>query len=329
MRTALLGLILIAVMTVTAYIPALTGPYVYDDMKIVRNTDLLTGEWQMPSPFQPRSLTQFLVAASLRTFGTSSTVLHIVNLALHASVIWLVWLLAGRIGLGPLPQWIAAAGFALHPVQTESVAYISDIAEVLSAGFMVAGIYAWVRWKSIVLILLCAAAALASKETGVALFLLAPVLIACHRGISWRTVAAAAGCVALLAAVGLKIYRTTGIAHNEVQPLQYWALQTEVFWRYVRMLFWPVQSVDWDAPAGYMPTSVNVIGILLLFGVLFAIKRTRLPALIFATTLVPMSVLPLYDVMVEHRLYFPMAGAALLFGLTLSAAEERIQHAHI
>lgn len=68
---------------------------------------------------------------------------HLLNLLLHAGVTWLLYLLLQAI-LGSSAQqkttaFVAAMLFAVHPTHTEAVASVVGRAELLAAGFLLAG----------------------------------------------------------------------------------------------------------------------------------------------------------------------------------------------
>ena len=80
--------------------------------------------------------------------GTNPFVYHLHNLVLHVFnsllVAWLIWILIGN-------GWIALlAGllFAVHPINTEAVAWASARKDVLSAFFFFAALLSWLGWKT-------------------------------------------------------------------------------------------------------------------------------------------------------------------------------------
>jgi hypothetical protein len=65
---------------------------------------------------------------------------HWGNMGLHTANAWLVFGLASLIGLGPWGAMLSALCFALHPLQTEAVNYISSRSETLAAFFYLLGL---------------------------------------------------------------------------------------------------------------------------------------------------------------------------------------------
>ena len=67
------------------------------------------------------------------------------NLLLHTANALLLWRLLKRLALPG--AWLAAALFALHPVQVESVAWVSELKNVLMLFFYLLAVRAWVEFQ--------------------------------------------------------------------------------------------------------------------------------------------------------------------------------------
>ncbi|HUO10358.1 MAG TPA: tetratricopeptide repeat protein [Phycisphaerae bacterium] len=93
--------------------------------------------------YYPLSMLAFWCEA--RLFGADTTGYHAINLALHAGNVLLAWLLLRRLKL-PWPFLIAML-FAIHPIVVETVAYISELKNLLSALFFLTAAHLWLSWQ--------------------------------------------------------------------------------------------------------------------------------------------------------------------------------------
>ena len=150
LRAAVEGAILVGA-TVLVYLPALRGGYIWDDaLYVTDNFTLRSVHGLYRIWFEPTSTPQYypLVFSSFwfeyRLWGLAPLGYHVVNVALHAANALLVRRLLRRLAVpGSL---FAAALFALHPVQVESVAWISERKDVLSGLFALLTALAWLQF---------------------------------------------------------------------------------------------------------------------------------------------------------------------------------------
>ena len=144
--------LLLVGLTAGAYIPAMSGGFVWDDDDYVQdNLTLrsLAGLGQIW--FQPGATRQYypLVHTTYwleyRLWGLDPTGYHVVNVIMHALSAVLVWRLLIRLQVPG--AWAAAALFALHPVHVESVAWITERKNALSGAFYLSAAWAYLRYE--------------------------------------------------------------------------------------------------------------------------------------------------------------------------------------
>jgi hypothetical protein len=151
------GVIVLGVLTI--YSPALHGKFLWDDDRHVElNRNLRDGRglvniWTKIGAsrggtvqYYPLTHTTYwleyqLSGAQPGRIGT--TIFHISNMALHAAAAVLLWFLLRELAVPG--AWVAAAVFALHPIQAESVAWISERKNVLAGVFFFGSILCYVR----------------------------------------------------------------------------------------------------------------------------------------------------------------------------------------
>lgn len=80
-------------------------------------------------------------------WGARPGLFHLTNVVLHAVGVVLAFELCLCIGFDVMGSWIAAMFFAVHPIQVESVAWISERKNLLSAIFFFLSIMAFLRYR--------------------------------------------------------------------------------------------------------------------------------------------------------------------------------------
>jgi tetratricopeptide (TPR) repeat protein len=149
-RTCLFGLLL-AVVTILVYRPAWNGGFLWDDDTYVTNNELLTApdglrriwfSFESPSQYFPLVYTTFRIEHAL--WGLNPSGYHWFNILLHVANALLIWRLLARLNVPG--AWLAGGIFALHPVQVESVAWITERKNVLMGFFFLLTLLAWVAF---------------------------------------------------------------------------------------------------------------------------------------------------------------------------------------
>src|SRR5947208_11219030 len=147
---AWLGAVGLCAATILLYRPAWHGGFIWDDDRYVTNNYLLIAPdglrriWfslDAPSQYFPLAYTMLWIERSLWNLDPAGY--HLLNILLHVGNAFLVWWILARLKLPG--AWLASAIFALHPVQVESVAWISELKNVLMAFFFLLTLAAWIE----------------------------------------------------------------------------------------------------------------------------------------------------------------------------------------
>ncbi len=138
-------------LTVLAYLPALRGGFIWDDdLHVTQNQLLRTWQglvdiWLTPGAilqYYPLTHTSWWVQYHL--WGLAPLGYHLVNVLLHGSSAAVLWRVLRRLAVPG--AWMAAAVFALHPVQVESVAWVTELKNVQSGFFYLLALLGYLRW---------------------------------------------------------------------------------------------------------------------------------------------------------------------------------------
>src|SRR5690349_5981436 len=144
-----LGAVLIG-STILAYLPALGGGFIWDDPDYVTNNHQLRsaeGLWEIWTnvksipQWYPLVHTSYWIEYHL--WGLAPLGYHLVNVLLHAGGALLLWKLLKKLNVPG--AWLAAAIFALHPVHVESVAWVTERKNTLSAFLYFGAAFAYLR----------------------------------------------------------------------------------------------------------------------------------------------------------------------------------------
>ncbi len=146
--SALVRAVVIAVATLWIYWPALHGGWLWDDDTYVTDNRLLHSLsglgtlWFQPGAFRDwYPLEETALWLEWHLWGLDTLGYHLVNVVLHLANALLVWRLLNRLGLRL--AWVGGLLFAIHPVQVESVAWISELKNTLSQLFILLAMTDW------------------------------------------------------------------------------------------------------------------------------------------------------------------------------------------
>ena len=272
-------------LAVVAYARVLHGEFQFDDnLTILESTSVK----DLPGALEGlgrglfgfgRPVTDLTFALNYAAGATSTFGFHLVNLAVHLTVVVLLFLLTRRVlrlagAAAPGGLSLVVAGlFALHPLQSEAVSYITQRAESLASGLYVAA-----------LLLLLEAERRGRSARGVAAYLLGLLAFLLGLGAKVILVTLPAAHLLLVAMVpdekgkreltswprrcvllvpwlaldawftfatlrGLEGHKDAGFGVPGAPPGLYLLTQCRAVATYLRLLLWPAgQNVDWHFP---------------------------------------------------------------------------------
>ena len=358
-RSVVLGALLF-VAVVAVYSCTLAHGFIWDDDLHVTANPTIIGPlglkeiWTTAAAnYFPLVLTNFWVQHAL--WGLQPFGYHAVTIACHALCAILLWRVL--LALGVPGAWLGAALWALHPVQVESVAWISELKNTQSGVFFLLSILFWVRWQRLptaesaatgarrrdyALALVCGLCALLSKPSTVMLPVALALLTWWRRGaLRWRDAVALAPFFALSAiASGWAIWEQkfhSGAFGAEWSQsfVERLALSGKIVWFYLGKLFWPHPLAfiypRWATavtPLAFLPLAAMLAGLAVLWWRREPWRPTLVMVVFFVALLFP--VLGFFDVYFfrysfvgDHFQYLASMGPLVLFAAGLAVASPR------
>ncbi len=342
--------------TLVAYGPALRGEFLWDDDAHVTRPELRS--WQglgriwfelgATQQYYPLLHTAFWIQWHL--WGDSTLGYHVVNVVLHVAVAALGALVLRRLEVPGAS--LAAAIFALHPVHVESVAWLTELKNTLSAVFYLSAALLYLRFDesrhgrwygaAFALFLL----GLLSKTVTATLPAALLVIFWWQRGrLSWRrdvlplapwfVLGALAG--VFTAAVERKLIGAEG-ASFDLTAVERCLIAGRALWFYLGKLAWPADLMfiypRWNIDATAWWQYLFPAAALALFGGLWLLRRrARGPLagmLFFAGTLFPalgfLNVYPFrYSFVADHFQYLASWGVISLAAAGIAVWLARLQ----
>ena len=129
----------ITAITALAYAPSLRGGFILDDYLLlvynpaIKAADGLGRIWNIIAAHDPWPLTTTSFWFEWRLWKDAPTGYHVTNLLLHIGDALLIAAILRRLSLPG--AWLAALLFAVHPVNVESVAWITQRKNLLAMSF--------------------------------------------------------------------------------------------------------------------------------------------------------------------------------------------------
>ena len=283
-------------------------------------------------------------------WGLAPLPYHLVNVLLHAACALLLWQILKRLRVPG--AWLGAALWALHPVQVETVAWVTEMKNTQSGLFYLLTIFFFIRHleaeaageraqrRNYALTLVCAALAMASKSTAVVLPMILGLCAWWVKGrFRWRDVPQLAPIAVMAlfpAALTLWTQKRPGLDPYELQFVRSFperlATSGDAVWFYLGKLVWPHPlifiyprwKIDPSSAVSYLP-SLAVIALLL---VLWRQRETAARPYFFAFAYFVGALLPVlgfidgffwrYSLVGDHFQYLAAMGPLALGGAALA-----------
>jgi tetratricopeptide (TPR) repeat protein len=283
--------LLLVVVVLVAYTPVWHAGFIWDD------DDHLTANPAMTAPHGLRTIWSSLAASRYypltltslwiqrRLWGLNPLPYHLVNVALHAINGVLVFLLLRRLRV--TAAWFAAMLWLLHPVNVESVAWITELKNTQSGVFFFLAAICFLRsevrkrWPWYTLALVCGLAAMLSKPSTV---VLPVVLLLCvwRERNRWRRADIVRIAPFFAMAFGMSVLTVLeqrehilkgGIAEWNPSLAERFVVAGQAVWFYAAKLFWPAKltfvyprwEVQADSLVSWLPLAGLVAGAVLLW----------------------------------------------------------------
>ena len=341
----------LVVVAISIYANSLSNGFVFDDISMIQqNPDVVNFKWERVLSLNSyRPLRTLTYALNYGLGGLDPFGYHLFNLLLHAFNSVLVFLFLRLILENINSSFLGGILFAIHPVQTASVAYISGRKDLLATFFLLLSVYWFVKWRRVggwgrLILMGCAIfLAILSKEVAVIFPLLLLLLDLCvirvhgvvrkttllaetiKAGALFYTLVLAFAVLALYyAIVWTEASRMDGYWGDNL--LNQWGTSFKLFVHYLKLAFVPYPLIaDYT---GVFPVSTGFTEPMTLFCllvvVLYVVFAMRFfcnwPLLtlgmgwFFISLLPVLQIVGFHEITADHFMYLPMVGVALSFG---------------
>jgi protein O-mannosyl-transferase len=342
-----IGFAAVLLLCLLLYAPAVHGPFVFDDGSLPFHRTMR----EQALPAWTMGVRPVLMASywlNFRLWGDDPTSYHVLNALIHGINAILVFLVLERLltlaeFARPRVTTMAALGcliFLVHPLQTESVSYVTGRSESFSVLFELLAytVFLYRRKESISWIVSLAVVclfllAIRTKENTVSLFGIliltdlfwpAPFTTAGLRR-NWRLYSLMVPGALISAFFVFRMLAnapSAGFSLPSANWLQYLFTESRAVFTYIRLAIVPLGlSIDHDFPVSHTVFEHGaILWMLLLLSVIVAAWRVRhkyplacFGLFFFLLGLAPTSsIVPIADPLADRRMYLPLVGLVLI-----------------
>ncbi len=146
---AVSGILLLAGLAVAAYLPSMGGNFILDDdlyltnSSIIKSPDGLRLFWCSVEAIDYYPVSNSSLWIEWRLWGMNPRGYHVTNLLLHVASALLIWAILRQLAVPG--AFLAALLFTVHPVNVESVAWISQRKDLLAIVFCLLSVLCYLK----------------------------------------------------------------------------------------------------------------------------------------------------------------------------------------
>ena len=342
----------IVLITTLAFGGSLDGEFVSDDLRAVRDNPLLESlDWthvrEIFTSFDDANympLKVLSLALDRAVWGPEPFGFHLVNLAFHIGCALLVFWILLDLGFSSFAAFAVALLWAVHPLQVESVAWISERKNVLSGLFFFGSFRTYLEFSRsprrttyAVTLALFVLALLSKMNTVVLPAICIAYEVSYNRRVRRLDLLAVAPMVVLgILAVWYNLAGSAvhGSSFHGGSATVTWLSSTVVVFRYLWHVVWPVDlAPGYDVvlrgslfDASVFFSLLGLLGIALAIALLLRHKRREAFWILWAAiTLAPMlNVVPFRSMMQDRYMYLALLGPLALVGMAFDSVSESI-----
>jgi tetratricopeptide (TPR) repeat protein len=319
----------LALLVLVSYGPAMQNGFIWDDPRhVTENKALQSGEglwkiWFAPSRGTPETyvtpqyypLTHTTFWIEYHLWGLDPTGYHVTNIVLHAISAILVWLILRQLAVPG--AWVIAAVFAIHPIQVESVAWVTERKNTLCGALYFGAILAYLKFEGVgdgeqgtgkrgkwyALALALFIGALLSKTIACSMPAVMLLLLWWKRkklaivDVAWLLPFFVLGALASANTAWMEKHVVRAVGPDwQLSAAQHILVAGRIVWFYIAKLLWPAKltfiyprwSVDASDPTAWFYPAL----VLVVFAILFGLRRRIGRAPVVAWTIFVLSLVP-------------------------------------
>lgn len=351
--------LILLILVLIGYSNVIRGPMFFDDEHFIEINKTIRSLKNIPEIYSSsvtegahisgnfyRPNQQIVYAIIFHFFDLQSAPYHIVSILLHLFNAFLVFIVLKKLSFSRMASVIAALIFLIHPIQTESVSYISGLAGPLGLFFLLSALVLFLnglflsrpkrRYAILAISGLLFVLALFSKENMIIFLPLVILVTLSFINIKqYNSGAYIISSISLYFVISiiylyfrfevLNISDTIGLTDKDNIYTSNFSVRLitfiNVLWDYIIMIFYPYR-LNYEKP--YMAyTSLasfrGVLGIILILSAILSFiirkknNRLFLGSGWFFISLIPFTgIIPLNAMYLEHWLYIPLIGIGIL-----------------